>query len=124
VNWLLFFNPPFLGLLGTGMSGNLFRLFNRPDAAPFVASPHAAGVNICQPELVRCSMLGIAGHPVLGNFDKAKRHQLTQGGADKAPADAVFNEMLIGDGELPVLFAGMVHVFDLDPVETSPCGKA
>jgi hypothetical protein len=64
-------------LRGARNLGNLLGFFEGANAFPLVRGPHPAGINIGQPELVWCPVLGIACNPLFRDLDKAKCLQLT-----------------------------------------------
>src|ERR1035437_5390625 len=74
---------------------------------------------ISEPKYVRCSVLGITGATAHSDLNKAKRLDFTHRGRDAVTFDAVVFEVAIGDGELAVVVAPVVSMFDLKPVKKS-----
>src|SRR5271154_3972415 len=109
--------------LASGL-GERPRLLLRPDPAPLVGAVahRALGLAIGQAVLVGAAILTVPGAAVLGDLDKPKRLHLADRRADGVTMDVIFHELVIGDGEVAVLLAAVLHVLDLDAVE-HPAGR-
>jgi hypothetical protein len=91
------------------------RLLDRVDVLPLIRRLGTSNGAVGKSELIWTSPLSVARAALFGDLNESERADFTHRRSDRMPIDAVFSEVVEGDGQFPVVVAAVVCEFDLNP---------